>query len=86
MESKALYTAIAFLLVCLIALFLFWAHELSREPILYEDPVPILDVQDKQLLTNQAKEEARQTGNSWAYIDGEFHHFEGIPKQYYEEN
>lgn len=85
MESKALYTAIVFLLVCLASLFLFWASELNRESISFDDPVPLLEVEDKPLLTDAAKAEALNTGRAWFYRGDELVIMENVPEQYLED-
>lgn len=85
MESKALITAIVFLLTMLFALSAFWASELYREPISFDDPVPLLEVEDKPLLTDAAKKEAKETGRAWFYRNGELVIMENVPEQYLED-
>lgn len=43
-----------------------------------DGPTPLLEVSDYPLLTEEAKQEARETGRTWAYIDGELVTFENL--------
>lgn len=86
MESKALYTAIVFLLVFLTSLFLFWALELNREPVLYQEPDYLsLEVEDTPLLTDVAKREAKETGRACFCRNDELVIMENVPEQYLED-
>lgn len=46
--------------------------------VINEGPTPLLEVNDYPLLTEEAKKEARETGRTWAYIDGELVIFESL--------
>ena len=84
--DKALITSIVFLLSFLFALCSFWASELSREPISYQEPDYLkLEVKDTPLLSDAAKTEALNTGRAWFYRGDELVIMENVPKQYLED-
>lgn len=85
--DKALISGITFLLVCLLSLSVFWAAELTQEPISFDEPDYLsLEVEDTPLLTEQAKKEAIETGNAWFYKpNGELVIMENVPEQYLED-
>ena len=83
--DKALVTSIVFLLTFIFALCSFWASELSREPVSFSEPVPMLEVEDKPLLDDVAKKEAKETGRAWFYRGDELVIMENVPKQYLED-
>lgn len=83
--DKALITGIVFCLTALFSLAMFWASEITREPVSYQEPVPMLEVEDKPLLDDVAKKEAKETGRAWFYRNGELVIMENVPKQYLED-
>lgn len=83
--DKALITGIVFCLTALFSLAMFWASELSREPASFSEPVPMLEVEDKPLLDDVAKKEAKETGRAWFYRNGELVIMENVPEQYLED-
>ncbi len=87
MENKALITLLVFTLIAFFSLSAFWASELNQEPIYFDDPDYLsLEVEDKPLLTEQAKQEAIETGRAWFYKpDGELVIMENVPDKYLED-
>lgn len=83
---KALCTGIVLCLITLFSLSVFWALELYREPVLYQEPGYLtLEVKDTPLLTDAAKREAKETGRAWFYRNGELVIMENVPGQYLED-
>lgn len=83
MESKALISGIVLCLAILFALAIFWGCELSRDPVITSEPT--LEVKDVPLLSEDAKQEARETGNAYTYIGGKLIHIENVPGKYLED-
>lgn len=84
--DKALITGIVFCLTALFSLAMFWASELSREPVSYQEPDYLaLEVKDTPLLSDAAKAEALNTGRAWFYRNGELVIMENVPEQYLED-
>jgi hypothetical protein len=83
---KALCTGIVICLITLFSLSVFWALELNREPVLYQEPGYLtLEVKDTPLLTDAAKREAKETGRAWFCRSGELVIMENVPEQYLED-
>lgn len=86
MMDKALCTGIVFCFITLFSLSVFWALELNREPVLYQEPDYMsLEVEDTPLLTDVAKREAKETGRAWFCRNGELVIMENVPEQYLED-
>lgn len=89
MESKTLAISAVFLSVCLLTVLVMWAFFIDLDEKINSTKAvcsdELLTVDDYQLLSPEAKIEARATGNSWFYKDGKVHVIENVPKQYMEE-
>ena len=85
LNDKALIVVACFLAACLLAVVIAWSYVLGRaSAYVPEQPSEPLTVNDYDLLTDAAKQQARLTGDSWFYTeDGVFVVMHNAPSQYW---
>ena len=85
LNDKALIVVACFLAACLLAVVIAWSYVLGRaSTYVPERPTKPLTVNDYDLLTDAAKQQARLTGDSWFYTeDGVFVVMHNAPSQYW---